>query len=82
MSTARKVIDWHRQGGSDLARDLEDLPEGRYVLVPETELAADDELSPEQEDGLLEALASLDRGEGLPGGEVLAEMRARIESAR
>ena len=82
MSTAREVIDWHKQGGSDLARDLEDLPEGRYVLVPENELAADDDLSPEQEAGLVEALASLDRGEGVPASQVLAEMRARIESGR
>jgi len=82
MSTARKVIDWHKQGGSDLARDLEDLPEGRCVLAPENELAADDDLSPEQEAGLVAALASLDRGEGVTASQVLAEMRARIESGR
>lgn len=82
ISRARKVIDWHKQRGADLARELADLPEGRYVLVPENELAADDELSAEEADGLIEALASLDRGEGLHGQDVLAEMRARTESGR
>ena len=46
MSTARKIIDWRRQHPEHLAQSLGDLPDGRYVLVPETaaatELSADD----------------------------------------
>jgi hypothetical protein len=82
MRTARKMIDWRNQSGDELARQLVGLPEGRYVLVPENELAAGEALTPDEEDGLIDALASLDRGEGLPAEQVLAEMRARAGQGR
>jgi hypothetical protein len=82
MVTARKVIDWHHQGGDELARELRELPEGRYLLVPENELHGDRELTSDEEDGLIEALESLDRGDGIAADAVLADLRARFGPAR
>ena len=58
MSTARKIIDWRRQHPESLAQSLGDLPDGRYVLVPESEVAT--ELSADEAERL--ELAALDAG--------------------
>jgi hypothetical protein len=41
-----------------------------------------DELTPEQRGGILEAMAAMDRGEGIPHGQVMAELNAIIDGAR
>jgi predicted transcriptional regulator len=84
MGTARRVLDWHKQNTAELARQLEDLPEGRYVLVPENELEADrdDDLSPEDEAAIEEGLDAIDRGETVAWEQVRAEMDAMIAAAR
>ncbi len=63
MSSARKIIDWRRQHPENLAESLGDLPDGRYVLVPESEVAA--QLSVDDAERLeLEALqAGIDQAE-------------------
>ena len=81
MSTARKIIDWQGQNGSELARELAALPPGRYVLVPEGELT-EEELSPEDEAAVEEGLADLDRGERVPWEHVRAELETAIAAAR
>ncbi len=42
-TTAKKIIDWHGQGGEDLAREFDELPAGRYVLIAANALDEDDE---------------------------------------
>ncbi len=87
MTTAKKIVDWHGQGGEDLAREFDELPEGRYALIPENELeeeAAEDlDLTPEQIEGLKEGLERFKRGEpGVPLEEARARIRAHLEAAR
>ena len=84
MSTARQVIDWNGQEAADLARELANLPRGRYVLVPESELAMDDddELSPDDELAAEEALEEIEKGATVPWDRARAELVATIETAR
>ena len=83
MGDAAKVIDWN---GTDVPADLGDvlagLPPGRYRL--EVVPAEDDEveLTAEQEEGILEAMRSLDAGRGIPLAEVDARLRGVIAAAR
>jgi hypothetical protein len=80
MSTARKVLDWHRQDGAELVRELNDLPEGQYELVPLTDEEEEEDfnLTPDQVRGLEEALARGARGEpGVPMDEYFARRAAR-----
>jgi hypothetical protein len=62
------IIDWD---GVQLPSALRQLPPGQYLVQPVTDL----ELTPEEEAGLHEAIASLDRGEGIPAEEVFEELR-------
>jgi hypothetical protein len=64
------VLKWN---GRDLPDELRKLPEGRYVIES---LDAVPALTPEQEQGLEEALAALDRGEGADLDEVRADLDA------
>lgn len=57
MAGAR-VLHWN---GKDLPEELRELPAGTYVIEALDETPA---LSPDEEQGLAEALASLRRGEG------------------
>jgi hypothetical protein len=52
------IIDWN---GADLPAELRRLPAGKYVIQP-----ADDSLTPEEEQGLVDALESLRAGKGVP----------------
>ena len=81
MSSARKVIDWHGQDAAELAHELAALPRGRYVLVPESELAQH-EISPEDEAAVEEGLDDVDRGDTVPWEEVRAELEAAVTAAR
>jgi hypothetical protein len=64
------VVDWD---GVTLPAALRDLPPGRYVMEP---LMDDDELTPEERAGLLEALDELEAGGGIPWDEALRQIRA------
>jgi len=64
------VLDWD---GATLPAALHDLPPGRYVMTP----WMDDELTPEEEAGLIEALDELEAGGGIPWDEALRELRAK-----
>jgi hypothetical protein len=52
------IIDWN---GADLPAELRNLPAGKDVIQP-----ADETLTPDEEQGLIEALASLRAGKGIP----------------
>ena len=62
------VIHWN---GTDLPEALRSLPAGDYVVAP---VEAAPLLSPEEEEGLVEALASLRAGHGVDHEQV----RARV----
>lgn len=63
------VVDWD---GATLPSELRDLPPGRYVMEP---LMDDDELTAEEEEGLLEAIAEDEAGLGVPWEEALRRLR-------
>jgi hypothetical protein len=58
------VIDWN---GSDVPEALRRLPAGRYVVEP---LDEPSELTPDEEEGLIQALESLRAGRGLEHEQV------------
>jgi hypothetical protein len=64
------VIDWD---GRNLPSELRLLPPGRYVLAP-----VDDspELSPQEEEAILEGLADLDAGRVVPFDQAISEIRS------
>jgi hypothetical protein len=72
------VVEWD---GTALPADLRallptglrDLPPGRYVMEP---VVDDDELTDEEEAGIMEALAELEAGQGIPWDEALRQIRA------
>jgi hypothetical protein len=57
-----------------LPTDLRNLPPGRYVMQP---VVDDDELTPEEEEGLLEAIAEDEAGLGIPWEEAHRQLRAK-----
>jgi len=59
-----RVLKWN---GKDVPEELRSLPAGRYVVEAIDEAPA---LTPEEEEGLVEALRALDRGEGESSKEV------------
>jgi hypothetical protein len=66
------IIEWN---GSDIPDALRRLPAGRYVVEPVEDLAA---LSADEEDGLVQALASLRAGRGLGHDVVRARVLNRV----
>jgi len=66
-----RVLKWN---GKDVPEELRSLPAGRYVVEAIDE---DPALTPEQEEGLLEALRALNGGEG----ESTKEVRRAIDRA-
>jgi len=58
-----------------------DLPDGAEVLLAEVGDAAD-ELTVEEARGIEEAIASIDRGEGVPVEEAFARIRERLHADR
>lgn len=57
-----------------LPAGLRDLPPGRYVMEP---LIDDDELTEEEEAGIIEAIDEIEAGLGIPWDEVRRELRAK-----
>jgi hypothetical protein len=68
---AAKVITWD---GQHVPSELRELPPGQYALEPVEEGA----LTEEQDAGLEQGLASLNRGEGRPAGEVAERLRVLL----
>ena len=66
-----RVLKWN---GKDVPEELRSLPKGRYVVEAVDEYPA---LTPEEEEGLVEALRAIDRGEG----ESAKEVRRAISKA-
>jgi hypothetical protein len=66
------VIEWD---GSEVPRELRELPPGRYLLEPLDDLLV---LTPEEDAGIREAMDDLDAGNGIPLEDVLAELRAGL----
>ena len=67
------VIDWN---GSDIPEALRRLPAGRYVVEPLDETPS---LSPDEEEGLIQALESLRAGHGVDHEQVRARVLKRAE---
>ena len=81
MTSARKVIiDWTGTNTDGVLREMENLPPGRYVLVPENELddADERELTAEEIDGLNVAIDARDGGDaGISLDDFFARRAAR-----
>jgi hypothetical protein len=67
------VIHWN---GSDLPEALRNLPAGDYVVAPVDAVPL---LSPEEEEGLIEALASLRAGHGVEHEQVRSRILKRFQ---
>lgn len=63
------IIDWN---GADLPKELRSLPAGKYVLE-----RADERLTPDEEEGLIQALDSLRSGRGISHEEVRERLLRR-----
>jgi hypothetical protein len=72
---AAKVITWD---GQQVPPELRELPPGQYALEP----VDDGALTQEQDAGLEQGLASLNRGEGRLAGEVAERLRGLIAKRR
>ena len=57
-----------------LPAELRDLPPGRYLVEP---LVGEDELTLEDEAGILEAIEEIEAGRGISWEEALRELRGR-----
>jgi hypothetical protein len=66
------IIEWN---GSDIPDALRLLPAGRYIVEPVEDLAP---LSADEENGLVQALASLRAGRGLGHDVVRARVLKRV----
>jgi predicted transcriptional regulator len=76
MTAARKVLDWKPEDPASVARELRDLPAGRYVLVPEHEVDEDEAAAIQA--GIDEA----ERGDLVEWTDVRQRLDALIASAR
>ena len=66
------IVEWD---GTTLRSELSDLPPGRYVMEPLVD--DDEELTPEEEEGILEAIAEIEAGLGIPSEEARRQLRAK-----
>lgn len=85
MSQATRVIHWDGEQGAEMLQELRGLPPGRYILVPANQPAGVDvdlELTPEQCQGLEEALERFRQGEPAITMDEYFEKRAARRSAR
>jgi hypothetical protein len=71
MQSMSRVVDWD---GKNVPEEMRSLPPGRYVVEPIDEAVA---LNPDEEEGIRQALASLESGQG----RSLEEVRDRVLSA-
>lgn len=78
------VIEWDGTRLPDALRELlpdhlRNLPPGQYAIEP---VEADPDLTPDERAGILEAIAELDRGDGIPLDEVKRPLRQRYATDR
>lgn len=66
------VLNWN---GRDVPEELRELPEGRYVLEPVDALPP---LTPDEEQGLEDAIASLKGAEGVDAETVFRRIESRL----
>ena len=71
-SEAMAIINWN---GSDLPDALRPLPAGRYIVEALDEPAS---LTPDEEDGLIQALEALRAGRGIDHDDVRTRMLKRV----
>ena len=74
------VIDWDTstlpaEVRAILPEALRELPTGRYLIEP---LSDDEELTPDEEAGLLLAMQEIESGQGIPWEQVRAELRSHL----
>ncbi len=67
------IIEWN---GEDLPEQLRRLPAGKYVLQPTGEPP---ELTPEQEEGLRQAMRSVREGRTISAEESRRRLEARLK---
>jgi hypothetical protein len=67
------IIHWN---GRDLPTELKELPAGDYAVQPAEDLLA---LTPDEEDGLLTALDSLQAGKGVAHEDVRKRVLRHVE---
>jgi hypothetical protein len=75
--TQPRVVEWDgttfpSELRALLPAALRDLPPGRYVVEP---LVDDDELTAEEEAGILEAIAEMDAGQTVSWDEALRQLK-------
>ncbi len=75
LSAMVRVLHWN---GKDLPEELRDLPPGEYILVDSTPGLTD--LTPLDEQGLLEAMDEVDGGEVVPWEKVRDELAKKFRS--
>jgi hypothetical protein len=73
------VIEWD---GTNVPEELQKLPAGRYMIQPVEYVEDLDELTPEEEAGIMIALDQVKAGEGLPLEEVIRRIRSRSPQVR
>jgi hypothetical protein len=78
------LVRGHVRNGRLVVDEPTDLPDGAEVLLAEVDdgEGEDDTLTAEEAQGIEEAIASMDRGEGIPAAQVFAELRARRSTHR
>jgi len=74
MAKESIVIDWD---GVNVPPELQVLPPGRYIVEPASDGLGS--LTPEEEDGIVAALKSLDAGRGIPLSDVIREIRGSAQ---
>lgn len=76
------LVRGHVRNGRLVVDEPTDLPDGAEVLLAEVDEDDGDALTPEEAQGIEEAIASIERGEGIPAAQVFAEIRARRHAKR
>lgn len=76
---AMRVLEWDGARLPEALRallpdQLRDLPPGSYVIEP---IEEDPDLTADERAGILEAIAGLDSGQGIPFDEVRRDLRRR-----
>src|SRR5262249_1830514 len=72
------MIEWD---GKNVPGELRELPPGRYLVGPEYEIWDEDDLTPEEDAGIQQALDQIEAGEGIPYEEAMRQLRSQLASA-
>lgn len=66
------MLEWN---GADLPDELKELPPGRYVVYP---AESDFELTPEEDQHLVQALDRIRAGQGVPHEDAVRRLEAAL----